>query len=210
MKQNKKKLLGIGVSAVLLLTAVLRIFYVNASAYQLPEQIYPTGEWAPLDGDFFFSEDEGTENYSVRVSSAEALPYAKFMERFGKEEDYLAEDSQHDVILLKVDFKNAGQEQGGVFIRDFNILNEYRSTLYNTSADYMKIANPSFDPSQWGLSVRPNTEASLWFVYTTVARADLITFLDEQDKKDALKMFLNVSLYPMKKTMELNIDISGL
>ena len=210
MKQNKKKLLGIGVSAVLLLTAVLRIFYVNAFAYQFPEQVYPMGEWVPLDGDFFFSEDEGTENYSVRVSSAEALPYAKFMERFGKEKDYLAEDSQHDVILLKVDFKNAGPEQGGVFIRDFNILNEYRSTLYNTSADYMKIANPNFNPNQWGLSVRPNTEASLWFVYTTVARADLITLLDEQDKKETLKMFLNVSLYPTKKTIELDIDISSL
>ncbi len=210
MKQNKKKLLVIGVSAVLLLAAVIRIFYVNASAYQFPEQVYPMGEWAPLNGDFFFSEDEGTENYSVRVSSAEALPYAKFMERFGKEKDYLAEDSQHDVILLKVDFKNAGQEQGGVFIRDFNILNEYRSALYNTSADYMKIANPNFDPNQWGLSVRPNTKASLWFVYTTVARADHITFLDEQDKKDTLKMFLNVSLYPTKKTIELDIDISSL
>lgn len=209
-KQKRINLLIIGVSTVFILAAVIRIFYVNTTAYQFPEQIYPTGEWVPLEGDFFFSEDEGTENYSVRVSSVEALPYAKFMERFGKSEDYLAESSKDDVILLKVDFKNTGQEQGGIFIREFNILNEHRSTFYNTDVEYMSIANPKFNPSQWGISVRPGTEASLWFAYTTAGRPDQITFLDEQDKNDALKMFLNVSYYPEKKMIELNIDISAL
>lgn len=207
---NRKKLLTIGGCAALLLTMAIRIVCVNASAYGVSERIYPAGEWIPLEGDFFFSRDEGTKDYSVRVSSAEALPYAQFMKRFGKDEDYLAELSQHDVILLKVDFKNAGREQGGVFIRDFNILNECRSACYNTSGDYMKIANPDFDPDQWGLSVRPGTEASLWFAYTTVGRADLVTFLEEQAGNENITMFLNVSQYPTKKMVELHIDATAL
>lgn len=168
------------------------------------------GEWVPLEGDFFWSEDEETDDYLIRVSSAEVLPYEEFMERFGKPSDYLAESSQHDVILLKIDFKNNGENQGGIFIRDSNLLNQYFSAYYDKSEEYMKIANPNYSSGMTGISVKPHTDSSMWYVYTTSGRADAITYLDELSGQDRTKMFLIVSMYPVKKLIQLDLDLSSL
>ena len=69
----------------------------------------------------------------------EVVRYEDFMQRFGKPVDYLAENTQHDVVLLTVDFKNENNTDGGVFIRDFNLLNEAQSAYFNKSEIYMKI-----------------------------------------------------------------------
>lgn len=209
-KPRKRSLLFAACCGLLLLALILRIHQINKNSYSFSEKLYPVGEWVPLEGDFFFSAEEGTDHYSVRVSSAQALPYAAFMAKFEKQEDYLAESSQHDVVLLQVDFKNEGADPGGVFIRDFNLLNEYQSAYYNKSEDYMRIANPGLDVSQFGISLRPGTESSLWFVYTTVGRADQVTYLEEQKGRDHVTMFLNVSLYPVKKQIRLELDLSAL
>lgn len=196
---------------VMLFCAIVgRICWVNATAYDFQEEVFQQGEWVPLEGDFFYSSEEYTEGYSVRVSLAEALPYEKFMERFGKPVDYLGEQSRYDVILLKVDFKNDGNTQGGVFIRDFNLKNEARSEYFNPSADYMAIANPEFDPSTEGIRIQPGTEVSLYFVYDTLARADGVTYLEEQQTKNSLTMLLNVSLYPVNKMIEMTIPMDCL
>lgn len=200
----------LALTTMLFCAIVGRICWVNATAYDFQEEVFQQGEWVPLEGDFFYSSEEHTEGYSVRVSLAEALPYEKFMKRFGKPVDYLGEQSHYDVILLKVDFKNDGDTQGGVFIRDFNLKNEARSEYFNPSADYMAIANPEFDPSTEGIRIQPGTEASLYFVYDTLARADGVTYLDEQRTKNSLTMLLNVSLYPVNKMIEMTIPMDCL
>lgn len=209
MKFSKKRLCLL-ISSVLILAVIARIVVVNYSAYPVDEEIYQIGEWVNLDGDFFFSENEGTDNYSVRVSSAEVLSYAEFMERFGKSADYLADKSQHSVVVLKVDFKNDGDDPGGVFIRDSNLINEKRSARYDKDDTYMKIANPSFTSDLFGITVQPHTEASMWYVYTTSGRADSVTYLDEIVEKQSITMFLNVSRYPTQKLVELHLDTSCL
>lgn len=193
----------------LLVTAGLagRIVFLNAAAYKFQEEIYSQNQWVPLDGNFFYESTEYTEGYSVRVSSAEALSYEEFMERFHKPLDYLGEASRHDVILLKVDFKNENNTQGGVYIRDFNLKNQSLSQYFNTSATYMGIANPEFDPYTEGIRVKPGTEASLYFVYDTLVRADRITYLDQVRGKDSVTMFLNISLYPINQMIQLEIPL---
>lgn len=206
----KRKGIRLALAAVLFCVITGRICWVNAVAYDFQEEVFQQGEWVPLEGDFFYSSEEHTEGYSVRVSRAEALPYEKFMERFGKPVDYLGEESRYDVILLKVDFKNDGNTQGGIFIRDFNLKNEARSEYFNPSTDYMVIGNPEFEPSTEGIRVQPGTEASLYFVYDTLARADRVTYLEEQRTKDSLTMLLNVSLYPVNKMIEVTIPMDRL
>lgn len=210
--KNKKRLLLSIACVLLVLAAGIRIWHINANAFSIQEKIYQVGEWVPLKGDFFWNEDEKTDDYSIRVSSAEALSYTAFMERFRKPADYLAEPSQRDVILLKLDFKNAGEEQGSVFTREMNLLNESRSEYHDKTDVYMDIVNPNFSSKNFGLSVRPGTEASLYFVYTTAARADLVSYLDEQREKGVkeMKMYLIVSQYPVQKLIELNLDLSGI
>lgn len=200
------------VCILLALATGIRICHINAAAFSIREKINQPGEWVPLEGDFFWSEDERMDDYSIRVSSAEVLPYEAFMERFGKPADYLAESTQHDVILLKLDFKNAGEEQGSVFTREMNLLNESRSEYHSKTDVYMDIVNPNFSSKSFGLSVRPGTEASLYFVYATTARADLVSYLDEQREKEIkkMKMYLILSQYPAQKLVEMDLDLSGL
>ena len=79
------KQIGIRLALVAMLFCMItgRIYWVNAVAYDFQKSVFQQGEWVPLEGDFFYSREEYTEGYSVRVSLAEALPYETFMERFG-------------------------------------------------------------------------------------------------------------------------------
>lgn len=144
-KIRVSKTLSVILLSVALVLCAWRIWYVNATAYSFETQEYGIGEWIPLNGDFFYSKEENTNGYSVRVREAEVVRYEDFMQRFGKPVDYLAENTQHDVVLLTVDFKNETNTDGGVFIRDFNLLNEAQSAYFNKSEIYMKIANPDLN-----------------------------------------------------------------
>ena len=166
-KIRVSKTLSVILLSVALVLCAWRIWYVNATAYSFETQEYGIGEWIPLNGDFFYSKEENTNGYSVRVREAEVVRYEDFMQRFGKPVDYLAENTQHDVVLLTVDFKNENNTDGGVFIRDFNLLNEAQSAYFNKSEIYMKIANPDLNSKADGISVMPGTEASLYTVSYT-------------------------------------------
>ena len=209
MKRHRKWVIPAAVLLVLCLV-VGRVVAVNATATRFQEMSYPQGEWVPLEGDFFYTSLENTDGYFVRVSSAEAMTYEEFLERFEKPLDYLGEESRHDVIVLKVDFKNQDNTQGGVLIRDLNLVNSARSQSFNPSVNYMAIANPDFDPYTEGIKIQPGTEASLFFVYDTVSRADKVTYLEQQAGKESLTMFLNVSLYPVHKMVELEVPLTVL
>lgn len=207
-RRSKKLFLILGLFLLLLITG--RIAYVNFTAYHFKETIYPINEWVPLDGDFFYTSAENTEGYFVRVSDAEILSYEEFMRKFGFTPDYLSNDSQKDVVLVRVDFKNIDNSDGGIFIRDYNILNASFSAYYAKSDLYMQLANPNFDTSAEGITLLPGTEATLNLVYTTVSRADGVTFLEEHRGDDSIVMYLNISLYPTKKMIALHLDASNL
>lgn len=204
---KEKKCVVCLVAVFLMIVLAVQIVSVNAAAYSFQEQVFPLGEWVPLEGDFFYSSQEHTEGYFVRVSSAEVMTYEEFVERFHKPFDYFGEDSRHDVVVLKVDFKNDGNTQGGVYIRDFNLKNEFRSQYFNTSGHYMAIANPGIDPAAEGIRIRPGTEASLFLVYDTLARADRVTYLEEHKDDDILTFLLNISLYPVNKMIQIEVPM---
>lgn len=208
MRKKRRRILW--TAAVLLVVLVGRILWVNLHAAAFPQKVFPLGQWVPLEGDFFYTSLENTDGYFVRVSSAEAMTYEEFLERFEKPLDYLGEESRHDVIVLKVDFKNQDNTQGGVLIRDLNLVNSARSQSFNPSVNYMAIANPDFDPYTEGIKIQPGTDASLFFVYDTVSRADKVTYLEQQAGKESLTMFLNVSLYPVHKMVEMEVPLTVL
>lgn len=94
-KIRVSKTLSVILLSVALVLCAWRIWYVNATAYSFETQEYGIGEWIPLNGDFFYSKEENTNGYSVRVREAEVVRYEDFMQRFGKPVDYLAENTQH-------------------------------------------------------------------------------------------------------------------
>ncbi len=208
--KNKRKQIA-AVCIVLALAVVIgRIVSVNASAFSMETEIYQVGDWVPLSGSFFYSAQEHTDGYSIQVESAEALRYETFMERFDRAPDYLAENSRQDVILLKLNVKNENNTDGGIFIRDFWLSNEYRSAYFCRDDIYMAIANPQHEQVPDGVRVRPGTEASFYIVYTTIGRADGVTYLEEISGREDVKMSLDVSLYPVRKNVKMRIELSDI
>lgn len=206
---HKKVILSIILIIAVILVAV-RIWYVNSKAYKFVTEEYSIGEWIPLEGNYFIDMDaENNDGYSVRISKAEVLPYEEFMSRFGKTADYLADYSRYDVILLTVDIKNEDNENGGVFIRDMNILTKSRSAYYNKNTDYMKIANPNISKTMDGVRVKPGTESTMYFVYPTDGQVDNITYLSALQKKNVknFTMYVDVTRYPIKKTVRLDLTM---
>ncbi len=206
---NKKAIIVVLVLVIITLVSV-RIWYVNQKAYKFATEEYSVGDWISLDGNFFSSRDaENNDGYSLCVSKAEVITYEEFMQRFGKSTDYLAESSRHDVILLTVDVKNEDNEDGGVFIRDMNLFNAWRSTYYCKNNVYMKIANPNLPKTTDGIKVKPGTEATMYMVYATDGAADGITYLEKLEAKGTknFTMYLNVSRYPILKTIKLNLTM---
>lgn len=209
-KASNKKIIISVILVIAVLFVSVRIWYVNQKAYKFVTEEYNVGDWISLDGNFFIDRDsENNDGYSVRVSKAEVITYEEFMSRFGKSTDYLAENTRHDVILLTVDFKNDNNENGGVFIRDMNLFNVWRSAFYNKNNTYMKIANPNITKSLDGIKIKPGTEASMYMVYPTDGSMDGVTYLDKLEEKGTnnVTMYLNVSRYPIMKTVKLNLTL---
>ena len=206
---TKKIVISVLVLAFIVGSAA-RIWYVNANAYKQDYEYYNVCDWVPLEGSFFANrENETNDYYSVRISQAEVLTYAEFMAMFDKDESYLGSKRRYDVILLKVDFKNDGDELGGVYIHEFNIKDESKSTYYNFDTTYMKIANSNLGNIIAGINVQPHTEASMYFVYPTDGRADGITLLQELEEKGVtdFTMCLDVSRYPVTKTITFDLTM---
>ena len=72
-KIRVSKTLSVILLSVALVLCAWRIWYVNATAYSFETQEYGIGEWIPLNGDFFYSKEENTNGYSVRVREADEL-----------------------------------------------------------------------------------------------------------------------------------------
>ena len=212
-KVSSKKIICIILAIALTLFCAYRIWYVNSKAYQFSLEVYSVGEWVSMDGNYFNSDAEKTDGYSVRVSSAEVLTYEQFMERFGKDTDYLAEASQYDVVLLKIDFKNdSDSTDGGVYVMEYNLFTETRARFFNKSNDYMKIANTDLPKNLIGVNCQPGTEASMYFVYTTDGRADFVSYLQELEAKGTknFTMYINLCRYPVKKSVKLELTMPNI
>lgn len=210
MKNKKKCIMFIITFSCIVLLAgiVFRVIYVNVNAYSLSEKTYAENEWVPLEGDFINSDQENTVGYSIKVGSAEILSYVEFMNKFNKNEDYLAENSKQNVLLLKVDIRNSGNIGGYIYIRDCNIFNEYLSRYFEKSDIYMAIANPRFNQKLDVVAVKTDTKSSMYWVYTMEEGVDSSNYLDKNKHLDTLKLYLNVSLYPTRKMIELDVDMS--
>ena len=206
-----KKLICLLVAVVLLVGYGFRVWYVNANAYPMYEKEYEMGEWVPLEGDYFNAQRENTDGYSVCLEKAEVLTYEEFMNRYDKDLDYLADSSQHDVVLLTINVKNEDNDSGYIYINGFTIMNKYKSTYYNIDETYNPICEPNLDVSIGGgvCAVRPGTEYTLHLAYTAGSRADGVTFLQEEAEKGKSEadVLLNISWYPTKKLIRFKIPI---
>lgn len=204
IKFKNKKLLYI-FSVLLILLLVFRIYYVNTTCEAYPEtNIVGMNEWVELSGSYFNSINEETDGYSLMVSDSYFYTYEEFAEKFDISDDYFAESSKLDVLIVELDIKNTDNETGGIYFRGFTILNETMSYYFDYNDSYMQIANPSIPSKLDYASIQPNTEFTLYLCYTLQYGAEMLDFLELYEVGEEIKMFLPVSVYPVKNYIEVN------
>ncbi len=186
-----------------------RIWVVNAEALPQEEKIYNPSEWVPLKGDFFYSANENTNGYSIKLISAEMWTCEKFLEYFGKSADYLATNAKSDVLVILVHFKNEGNTDGGVFVRDMKLENTFHSRGFSKNEIYTTIANsPTYSAKSVGIRIKPNTEVPFYLAYTTAQSTNWPSYSEKLWDRKVTTMYLVTSLYPVKKMVRFEIDIT--
>ncbi len=198
-KHHTRLILIIGILSAIIIT---RVLYVNINAYPMKTEIYSVGDEVLLENCYYYSSDEGCNDYSVIVNSARIMRYTDFMELFGKNEDYLADSSKSDVVLIEATLKNNGDSQGGFSLIGLNLIGGEESIYFNYSDVYMKIANSWYTDSMLGVSVKPGTEYKINLVYTLEYGQNQISYIDADTKQGQQKMYLPISNYPIKKLVE--------
>lgn len=183
---------------IILLLAIAiagRIYYVNKNATEKVTEIYSTGEWVELDGDFMWEAIENTEGYSVKVDSAEVYTYEDYMKKYNKPEDYFADLSKFNILELSISLKNENNTDGGIYIKQFNVFpkNLNMCMYYDTDLAYLSEQKLSD-----GITIKPNTEYDLVLPYSLYdGRLKSIEVNDTY--------YLMISDYPTRKLIKIEL-----
>lgn len=90
-----------------------RVYSVNKNAFHQKVIHYSIGERVELENNFFFSGDENTDGYSIKVNSAKLENYPKFLASYGEKVQTVDGGVVPKyVCLLDVTIKNSGNESG--------------------------------------------------------------------------------------------------
>lgn len=108
-----KRIIIFIVSLLLTCGFVFRVHAVNSKKNYPVLQEYQSNENVPLESDFFFSDNENMNGYSVKVIDTEVLTHDEFMERYHVEEDKeeAFKDANH-MVLVTTEFNNLSNMQG--------------------------------------------------------------------------------------------------
>jgi len=138
--RNKKRAVRAVVTILCLTVAsfvAFRIYYVNATAIQLPPvEKHSMNEWVDLNGAFLNSRSENTQGYSMRVTKAELLSYNEYIEKYGLDKGNKIEGlDEPSLICLEIEVKNDGNEDGVIFIFECKLIPERKNTYFIPSTD---------------------------------------------------------------------------
>ena len=105
----KKRIILICLAVLVCLSGVVvRIWYVNKDREERVIKIYPMGEMAPFEDDFYYRSDEIRDQYEIRVNSAIAMPVEEYLKSKGltKEEVWPDVNNITDILDVNVTIRN--------------------------------------------------------------------------------------------------------
>ena len=202
MTLQKKALVLFSVVLVLaILTGwAVRFYIVNKAAFRSEVITYETGEFVPLDGDFFLTSSENTNGYSIKVNNLELINYSEMMAKYKNGNDELSEHTY--CAMLNITVKNDGNSDGGI--------NTLVLTLYDGA-----LAIP-VDYDIWQLiderymgftfRIRPDTEVDLTIPYTAQLLDEAVNKNDVAKRLENDTFKLCVSEYPKLKLINVKAN----
>ncbi len=210
MSPAARKRLGVFVVCVVaMLLVAARIAWVNTRALTYPTAHHPMGEWVELDGAFIYERDsESTDDYSLRVDSAELLSYNEYVERYGDDPSKLQPENAayntKSILCLNVDLRNQGKD-GQFFIGEAKVLPAGAIKALRLDRQLWMESNKNIDEALMYISVYPNTEFTLHIPFITNAVAYTDTqgrYAQDLDVGDASFV---VSTAPVRHIIDLKV-----
>ena len=169
--KSKIPLFAIAISFVLVCALSYRVWWVNAHALTIPEEIYQMGEWVPLDGNFHYSSSENTNGYSMRITEISLTTYDGYLEKHGITPQHPnAHSNQTSVIDVTIELKNDREETepvGGIDFLGTVLIPQANNTYYicdlGNENSLWPLAQPNITTSK--IAIKPHTSYVLHVPY---------------------------------------------
>lgn len=204
-----KRLIVIFACILACVLIAVRIAWVNANALTYPTVHYSMGEWVKLNGAFIYERDsESTDDYSIRVTTAELLSCNEYIERYAGNPSKLQPENDayntKSVLCLTVDLRNQGKD-GQFFIGEAKVLPNGATRALRLDRQLWMESNKNIDEALMFISVYPNTEFTLQIPFIT---SD-IAYTDSQGRYaqelDVSEMSFVVSAAPVRNVIDIEV-----
>lgn len=193
----KYRILAIICLITFILGVFFRFFYVNKTMrkYDSKKKNYNIGDEVPFERDFFFSNSEMCDGYSITVLDTCYLTVDEFKKQYNVADESVLEFAEY-VYMLKVNFKNnsdINSEKTGISMNRL-ILQETSFISYPDNNAFMLLNNLNHT----GFSLPSKYEKEFLIPFGI---NDSYIDIDELIKGDTK---LVITLYPNKKMINLN------
>ncbi len=189
-----KKVTIITVALVLIMLYAWRFHYINSQVLYPVEIIYGKNEEAEIGNNFFNSNSEKMNGYSVTVKDKEIMDIKDFLSKYNVEKTEAFENNDY-ICLVTVDFRNISNKAGenaGINVGEYMITNKgYMNYCDRTAYEYVN------DYKSLLFSLREGTSKE--FIIPFTISEDAIT-KEEFIKGDPQ---LVISLYPVQQSIML-------
>lgn len=148
-------------AALIVVTTLIgiRIWWVNATRIETPEQTFSMNEEVKLNGAFIDDISEDTNGYSLTVKSAQVMSANEYLKRYSRDGVTSVEggDVPNTRVVLEVEFRNAGS--AGVF----NVISSWvtgkpcRNTYYRTDNKLWEHSETKLDGNYAAISIKDGT-----------------------------------------------------
>lgn len=205
---KKKTILILLAVLVCLSGVVVRIWYVNQGREERVIKIYPMGEMAPFEDDFYHLSGEIREKYEIRVNSATVMPVEEYLKSKGltMEEVWPEGNNITDILDVNITIRNntspdVDVENDKQFFDYFNADIENEGNSYQVDSELLWTLYPQINQGMFGFKIKPGTEYTMHLPYRVLdwQRTD-------SEKIKNSKNYMRMSQYPTKKLLEVKFD----
>ena len=159
-------------AALIVVTTLIgiRIWWVNATRIETPEQTFSMNEEVKLNGAFIDDISEDTNGYSLTVKSAQVMSANEYLKRYARDGVTSVEggDVPNTRLVLEVEFKNSGKKDGGNFnyISSWVVGKPDKNTFYRTDSELWEHRETKMAGKNYtGIGVRAGTSYTTYLPF---------------------------------------------
>lgn len=144
-------------------------YHTNHLPYQIPDEIYQSGDLVSLGSNYFISPEENPDGYSVQVNDAKLLTYQQLFEQYNLDyheysrlDEYGNIESNY-VYDIELNISNKDNTTGYIFFGRYLLVDKSLTLFYDSTIQ--ALVYPEF-ADVGSLKLEPGTSKTLHFFFT--------------------------------------------